>query len=218
MLPALPQVHSWDDAIAHSDLAYRHPGRRVLIEGVYEIDPIPTAQGARFVWIRMADGSGVLRAEDVVASEIGFAGTRVHATGELYRVGLTRNEDEVKTCGWQVTRHVLRLMGGAVFGEGSSSAKAIPVAPIVRSGGVLQERLMRWSALVGTLQPIGGSGAAVCLVDGTIVTVPPRDDAEWTVPVGSAITVTGRTRFRNGDFEVFGRIAMCPGVVPRCGM
>ena len=71
MLPALPQVHSWDDAIAHSDLAYRHPGRRVLIEGVYEIDPIPTAQGARFVWIRMADGSGVLRAEDVVASEIG---------------------------------------------------------------------------------------------------------------------------------------------------
>lgn len=210
--PALPRVRTLYDIAAHH-------GKRVTVEGVYEVDPLAPGKhkGANLVWIVLGDGTRVSRAYGAIASELGFVGHRVEVTGTI-----TSGPPD-PTVQALLAPHITVEHVALAQGETRDEVTTIPAPPMVSASPPLGARVDRWVQVVGTLTAVA-TDATLTLADGGIVHVEGVDAAKWSPLVSKTVTVNGRLAMEKGtgafglDLVIRGQTAICAGVVARCGM
>jgi len=202
------------------DIAEHH-GKRVVVDGLYEVEPIARGKGGKRVWLVLVDGTRISRAYDAIKTELAFANRRVHATGTI-------------TSGPPDT-HIQALMAPHLALEKlelaasepplASDVTEIPAPPVASTTAPLAKQLDRWVQLVGTLTALTGDDATIKLADGAVVRVERVHTASYAPHLGKTVTVTGRLAMEKGtggafalDLVIRGPTAICAGVVARCGM
>lgn len=210
--PALPRVRTLYDIAAHH-------GKRVTVEGFYEVDPLGPAKhkGANLVWIVLGDGTRVSRAYGVVVAELGFVGHRVEVTGTI-----TSGPPDPRMQAL-LAPHITVEHVALAHGEMREDATTIPAPPMVSASPPLGARVDRWVQVVGTLTAVA-TDATLTLADGGVVRVEGVDAVKWLPLVSKTVTVNGRLAMEKGsgafglELVIRGETAICAGVVSRCGM
>jgi hypothetical protein len=202
-----------------NDIAEHH-GKRVVVEGLYEVEPIARGKGGNRVWLVLSDGTRISRAYDVVKSELAYASRRVLATGKI-------------TSGPPDT-HVQAMSGPHLVLDKLDLAPAeaplgptptdIPAPAVASAAPSLAVQIDRWVQIVGTLSSISGDTANVKLADGTVVRVEKLPPITATPPIGKTVTAIGRLDVDKAASTFALSLVLrppnqlCPGAVARCGM
>lgn len=207
----LPRVRVLADVAAHQ-------GKRVIVEGTYEIDPLAgKGKGHHLTWIVLDDGTRISRAYGALEEEYGYADRRVVVRGKLTS---GPPDDKVQSLlAPHVAAEEIRLIDGST----APSVTSIPAPPVVSAAPSAAPRIDRWVQLVGSLSKVSAD-AFVTLSDGAVVRVERVDAGTWTPHVGTTVTITGRIALEKGagtfglELVIRGPTAICAGVVARCGM
>lgn len=215
---ALPVVRVLGDIAANS-------GRRVVVEGLYEIDPIARGKGGNLTWIVLVDGTRVSRAYGAVADELGFGDRRVRVTGVI-----TAGPPDSKIQAL-LAPHVQPERVELAAGQTMGPSGEIPAPPVASTTPAIAPRVDRWVQVVGTLEALKPNGATsradatVRLSDGGVVRVENVVHHDWSKHAGKTVTVIGRLSMDKGapgafalDLVIRGKSDVCAGVVARCGM
>ncbi|MBI2392386.1 MAG: hypothetical protein HYV09_22560 [Deltaproteobacteria bacterium] len=215
---ALPTVRVLGDIAANG-------GRRVVVEGLYEIDPIAQGKGGHLTWIVLADGTRVSRWYGAVADELGFADRRVRVTGVI-----TAGPPDTKIQAL-LAPHIQPERIELAPGQTMGPPDEIPAPPVASTTPMSAPRVDRWVQIVGTLEALkptattSRADATVKLSDGGVVRVENVVRLDWSPHVGKTVTVIGRLAMDKGapgafalDLVIRGKSAVCAGVVSRCGM
>lgn len=204
-----------------ADVAEHH-GRRVIVEGLYDIDPISRGKGGKLVWLTLLDGTRISRAYGPVEAELPYANRRVLATGRLTSGPPDPQVQALLAPHLAVEK--LELAAGEPPLD--PTVTEIPAPLVASTTPALAGHHERWVQVVGTLVTIDADATAtLTLSDGGTVRVERVHRPEWSHHLGTTVTVIGRLLITKGASGAFtlalvipGRAAICPGVVSRCGM
>jgi len=205
------------------DIAEHH-GKRAVVEGLYEVEPIARGKGGNRVWIVLVDGTRISRAYDAVVSELAYANRKVLATGVITS---GPPDTHIQAAASESAPHLAVEKLALAFGESPLTEVAeVPTPPVASTTTALAREIDRWVQIVATLTAIGADDTATLkLADSATVRVEHVHVATWSPHVGKLVTVTGRLAMEKGaagafalDLVVRGPTAICPGLVSRCGM
>lgn len=219
-IDTLPRVRVLADIATHS-------GKRVVVEGLYDVDRLGKSKGGHLTWIVLADGTRISRSYGWNKDEMIFVERQVRATGVI-------------TAG-PPDGHVQALMAPHLRvdsielapGQTAGKPDELPAPPLASASPAVVPRVDRWVGLVGTVDRLdppthgfaGRKDAVVKLSDGTLVRVEDAVEASYAPHLGKAVTVIGRLAMEKGapgpyaiDLVIHGKNQVCPGVEPRCGM
>lgn len=208
-----------------ADLA-RHDRRRVVVEGWYEIVPVPGGKKAQPAYVVLSDGTRVIRSYRPIVDELGYANRRVRVTGTV-TIGPPDPRMQAMA-GPHVDAERVELAAGET--PISPPPREVPTLPMVTSLPGFAPHLDRWVAVSGTLDSVDPlpdsiwAGARLRLSDGSVAIVGYALEATWKPLVGKAVTTIGRVSVIGRDaglgldVRLDGCGPPCAGVVPRCGM
>jgi hypothetical protein len=207
------------------DLA-RHDHRRVVVEGWYEIVPVPGGKAAQPAYVVLLDGTRVIRSYRPIPSELGYADRRVRVTGNV-TIGPPDARIQAMA-GPHVEAERVELAAGET--PITPTPSEIPTPPIVTSLPGFAPHLDRWVAVHGTLDALTPGAdppwaeARIRLADGGTVLVGSVVEATWRPLVGRVVTTLGRVSVigRDAGLGLDVRLdaagAPCAGLEARCGM
>lgn len=211
--------------LTKADLA-RCDGRRAIVEGWYEIVPVPGGKKAQPAYVVLVDGTRVIRSYRPIADELAYANRRVRVTGSV-TVGPPDAMMQA-IMGPHVQAERVELAPGET--RITPTPREIPTPPMVTSLPGFAPHFDRWVAVSGTLEALTpGAGppwadARIRLADGGTVLVGYVVEATWSTLVGKPVTTLGRVSVlgRDAGLGLDVRIEAggppCVGVEPRCGM
>lgn len=203
-----------------ADIAEHH-GKRVVVEGLYEIDPIRRGKGGNKVWLVLADGARISRAYDALKSELAYGNRRVLATGKL-----TSGPPDTHVQAMMAPHLALETLALAPSEPPlESDVVDIPAPPIASASPQLAPRIDRWVQVVATLSTLTGDTATLKLADGATLRVEGVHVPTWSSHIGKSVTVIGRLAVEKAAAGAFalslvmrGPTEICAGAVTRCGM
>lgn len=216
---ALPSVRT------KADLA-RYDRRRVVVDGWYEIVPIPGGKKAQPAHVVLIDGTRVIRSYRPIVDELGYANRRVRVTGTV-TIGPPDSRLQAMM-GPHVQVEQLELAAGET--PITPAPSEIPTPPMVTSLPGFAPHLDRWVAVSGTLEALTPradppwADARIRLADGGAALVAYVVEAGWSPLVGKTMTTIGRVSVIGGDaalgldVRIVAAGAPCPGLAPRCSM
>ncbi len=219
---SLPRVRTREDLAAND-------GRRVALEGFYDVQRIRWGKGGEIVTVRLVDGTEVIRATSVVRDELGWVERKVLAIGVVHAGPPPGPAQAI------LAPHVAPERIEAADGLPSPAAPPaeIPAPPFFSSSAPLAARVDRWAQIGGTLEAIvphgadpGARDAHVRLGDGALLRVERVHEPDWASHLGRTVTVIGRLKLDKPkaggafalDLVIRGPSAVCAGTVSRCGM
>lgn len=186
--------------------AYSDP---VLLEGRYEVDPVPGGKRLQGSWLVLDDGSRYVISYRPVPEYFQFIDKRVRVEGRPYVPG--SDTQQVMTTHLAVER--IELAPGET--PYSSPPVEVPAPPLAGSIEAIAAREGRWVCVRGALEavnddPDGYLGVAVLrLANGERVRARNVGKAEWSRHVGRAVTVTSRAGAdEGGQAELVGWYAI----------
>jgi hypothetical protein len=209
----LPHVRVLDDIA-------KHQGKRVVLEGTYEVQPIRVGKGGKLVWLVLLDGTHVSRAYAPIVAELPYASRRVFATGTVTSGPPDPNMQALLAPHLAVEKLELAANEPPLDPE----IRDVPAPPVVSTTRDLAAHVDRWVQVVGTLATLKGDRATLELSDGAVVHVEHVDARLYGAHLGKIVTVTGRLQMDGGraahavDLVIRGATALCAGTVARCGM
>lgn len=219
----LPRVRTKADVEAQS-------GRRVALEGVYDVQRIRFGKGGEITTVRLVDGTEVIRSTTAVEDELGWIERTVVVTGVVHAGPPPGSLQAILAPHVTVERID---PADAKPAPSPSIPPEIPAPPSFASAAPLAARVDRWVQLHGALAAIVPSAADasardahVRLADGAVVRVERVHEPHWAKLLGGAVTVIGRLSLDKPaaggafalDLVIRGPSAVCAGTVPRCGM
>ncbi|HEY3356822.1 MAG TPA: hypothetical protein VGQ83_26460 [Polyangia bacterium] len=200
-------------------------GQRVLIEGRYEVEPVPGGKRLQAAAIVLPDRTRLVRAYRPVPEELVYLDRRVIVVGRVFRdAGVGAQEQQV------LAPHVRPERIELAPGETPQPVAVpteLPSPPVVRTGPELDAHDDRWVQAFGRLTALKAhdedpmwANATLALMDGAEVRVRTVVRSRWEPLVGSAVTVVGLAgRAPAGEARgLGGRTALCAGHLPRCDL
>lgn len=216
---ALPRVRVLADIATHS-------GKRVIVEGLYDVDRLGKGKGGHLTWIILADGTRISRSYGLMRDEMGLVERQVRAVGVI-----TAGPPDTKIQALLAPH--LQVESIELVAGPATKVTDLPAPPLASASPAVVPRVDRWVSLVGTLERLdppthaftGRKDAVLKLSDGTRVRVEDAIEASYAPLLGKPVTVIGRVTMEKGtpgpyaiDLVVRGKNHVCPGVEPRCGM
>jgi len=200
-------------------------GRRVVVEGRYEVEPVPGGKRLQAVIIVLPDGTRLIRSYRPVADEFGLVNRRVRAVGTVYRdSGEGPNVQQVVAPHFRPERIELAA------GEPPLTARPteLPAPPVVTTAREFDAQGERWVQAWGTLLRVTPhqedamwANAVVKLTDGTEVHLRAVTRSRWERLVGHPVTVIGRAALAvpgEAGRRLADRSTVCRGYLKRCDL
>lgn len=194
-------------------------GELLTYQGWFDIERLPGSKKLQASTLRLDDGRVLVTAYRPVAEQIPFVERRVVVRGRHYH-----SDPDVQA----LDADHFQIVEMALAPGETPGPVELPRPPLVRSREALERRDDRWVSLVATLSggvPRPGDemwwDAELALEDGARVRVMVFGGtfrAEWQPLVGGRVTVSGRAQVGEAGPRLVGRVAICPGEAPGCGM
>jgi hypothetical protein len=200
-------------------------GRRVIVEGRYEVEPVPGGKRLQAALIVLPDGTRLIRSYRPVAEEYGFVNRRVLAVGTVYRdAGEGPEVQQVRAPHFRPERIDL-ASGEAPY---PTRPTELPPPPVVATAREFDTHADRWVQAWGTLVRVTPhqedglwANAVVKLTDGTEVHLRAVARSRWDRHVGEAVTVIGRAEAPVPGVagrRLVDRATVCRGHLKRCDL
>jgi hypothetical protein len=194
-------------------------GELLTYQGWFDIERLPGSKKLQACTLRLDDGRVLVTAYRPVAEQIPFVERRVVVRGRHYH-----SDPDVQS----LDADHFQIVEMALAPGQAPGPTELPRPPLVRRREALAGRDDRWVSLVATLSGGGPRpddemwwDAELALEDGAQVRVLVFGGtfrAEWQPLVGERVTVCGRAQVQGGRLRLVGRVAICPGEAPGCGM
>ncbi len=205
------------------DFAPRY-GDRETFTARYVVDPLRGGKDLQAVMLLRDDGEAWLRAYRPIPDEYRFIDRLVVVTGRPY----WPSPHVQAVGGTHVDVEKIDLAPGEAPHPGPYDL--MPAPPEAADLPSLAKRAKLWVRAVGRLAEVtpgkeryDPSTAVLELADGhrvAVLAISPGDVEAWKALAGQPVTITGRVKpaEKPEALALWGRVAACPGVAPRCGM
>jgi hypothetical protein len=201
-------------------------GRRVIVEGRYEVEPVPGGKRLQAALIVLPDGTRLIRSYRPVAEEYGLVNRRVLAVGTVYRdAGEGQEVQQVRAPHFRPERIGLAPSESPYY---STPPTELPPPPVVATARDFDAQADRWVQAWGTLMRVTPhqedglwANAVVKLTDGTEVHVRAVALSRWAPHVGQPVTMIGRAEPAvpgEAGRRLVDRATICRGHLKRCDL
>lgn len=218
-VPALPRCASGADV-------ERLHGRRVIVEGRYEVEPVPGGKRLQAALIVLPDGTRLIRSYRPVPEEYGLVNRRVVAVGTVYRdAGEGPDVQQVRAPHLRPERVNLAPTESPYS---PTPPTELPPPPIVKTAREFDAQADRWVQAWGSLARVTPhqedalwANAVVKLTDGTDVHVRAVARSRWERHLGTGVTVIGRAQPPvpgEAGRRLVDRVTVCAGHLKRCDL
>jgi hypothetical protein len=192
-----------------------------VLEGQYEVDPIPGGKRLQGSWLVLDDGRRYVVSYRPVPEYFAFLDKRVVVQGRPYWPG----RDTQHVGATHLAIDSIELAPGQVPYE--SVPTEVPQPPIVRTGDALDRREGRWARVVVVVIAVDDDPdgylcvAQLQMMDGALLWVRNTLRNKWCDCVAQTVTVTGRwqrvvTPENEDGFELVGWCAVAIGDAGAC--
>jgi hypothetical protein len=204
----------------------RLSGRRVIVEGRYEVEPVPGGKRLQAASIVLPDGTRLVRSYRPVPAEFDLVNRRVVAVGTVYRdAGEGATVQQVRAPHFRPERINLAPSESPTY---ATPPTELPAPPVVAAARDFDAQADRWVQAWGTLVRVTPhqedpmwANAVVKLTDGTEVSLRAVTRSRWERYLGAAVTVIGRAVPSvpgESGRRLVDRTTVCPGHVKRCDL
>ena len=201
-------------------------GRRVIVEGRYEVEPVPGGKNLQAAVIVLPDGTRLVRSYRPVPAEFGLVNRRVVAVGTVYRdAGEDATAQQVRAPHFRPERVDLAPSESPYS---PTPPTELPAPPVVATARDFDAQADRWVQAWGTLVRVTPhqedamwANAVVKLTDGTEVSLRAVTRSRWERYLGAAVTVIGRAVAPvpgEAGRRLVDRATVCPGHLKRCDL
>jgi hypothetical protein len=205
----------------------RFHGKKVLVKGWYEVEPIPGSKRLQAACVVLSDGTRLIRSYNPVKEEFGFINKQVILIGVVMG-----NSGQPASVQQVMAPHLTNIQSITLApGETPYPAKPvkIPDLPFVETREDLKKWNNHWIHLFGRLTSITlrkdesiWADAQVDLQDGTRIILEWIPNSQWKAYRDKLTTITLRLNLDKEEKGIFylsgGRTALCEGRTNRCGM
>jgi hypothetical protein len=201
-------------------------GQRVVVEGRYEVEPVPGGKRLQAVVIVLPDGTRLIRSYRPVPAEFGLVNRRVVAVGTVYRD--SGEGAHVQAVGGPHFRPERVDLAPSESPYSPNVPAELPPPPVVANAREFDALADRWVQAWGTLVRVTPhqedplwANAVVKLTDGTEVSLRAVTRSRWERYVGEGVTVIGRAVPAvpgEAGRRLVDRSTVCPGHVKRCDL
>ena len=205
----------------------RFHGKKVLVKGWYEVEPIPGSKRLQAACVVLLDGTRLIRSYHPVKQEFGFINKQVIVTGVVLM-----NSGEPASVQQVMAPHLTNIES-ITLAPGEipcpTTPERIPDLPFVETKEDFNKRDNHWIHLFGRLKSVTlrkdesiWANAQVDLRDGTRIILEWISYTQWKAYKDKLLTITLRLNVDREE-EGFlylsgGRTALCEGRTSRCGM
>lgn len=205
----------------------RHHGKKVLVKGRYEVEPVPGSKRLQAVSIVLPDRTRLIRAYKPVKEEFGYINKQVMV------IGMVLADDGESSHVQQVMAPHITNIESITLAPGEipyqTIPEKIPDLPFIEKKEDLAKWENHWIHLYGRLKSVkkredesNWANAQFWLPDGTRIIIEWVPFSRWKSFIGNSITITLRLNLEKEEkgicYLTGGRTALCEGKTCRCGM